>query len=158
MNRTIEVRLETLVARPPEEVWAFVSDFEHLPDWLDEFRSVIKESDGPPAEGSVFCYTLEPGNRSGTLRLAEWVPGERLAWDGPPLGWRVGAARPSGYFEVARAGEGATRFISCYRPELQGAMVLLAPVMKRWLRRQRTIDSDRLKALLERTRSERPPE
>jgi hypothetical protein len=36
----------------------------------------------------------------------EWEPGHRLVWDGPPLRWHVGAARPRGYFEVAHVGQG----------------------------------------------------
>ncbi len=151
MSATIEVRLETLVGQPPEQVWDYVSDLKRLPDWLEEFRAVVQESEGPVGEGTVFRYTIDPGNRASTLWLTEWVPGSRLAWDGPPLGWLVGAARPRGYFEVLDAGEGQTWFISCYRPELQGGMILFAPLMKRWLRRQRRIDGDRLKALLETT-------
>jgi len=156
MRRTIEVQIEVLIVRPSEEVWAFVSDLQRLPQWLEEFCVVVKQSEGPVGEGTVFRYTIEPGDRSSTFEIVEWEPGHRLVWDGPPLRWHVGAARPRGYFEVADVGQGRTRLVSCYRPELQGAMVLLAPAMKRWLRRQRRIDSDRLKTLLERPRSENP--
>jgi uncharacterized protein YndB with AHSA1/START domain len=158
MSRPIEVEVQTLIARPSEEVWAFVSDLELLPDWLEEFSAVAKQSEGPVGQGTSFRYTLEPGQRSSTLQIVEWEPGHRLAWDGPPLKWHGGAGRPRGYFEVTDAGEGRARLVSCYQPVLTGTMALLAPVMKRWLRRQRRIDSDRLKALLERTSSEKPSE
>lgn len=151
--RTIEVEVEVLIARPSEEVWAFVSDAERLPDWLGEFRTVVKQSDGPIGEGTVFRYTLEPGDRSGTYQIVEWEPGRRLAWDGPPLKWHGGAARPRGYFEVTDAGEGRARLVSCYQPVLTGTMALLAPVMKRRLRKQRLTDSARVKTLLETSRS-----
>ena len=118
MSRTIEVKIEMLIARPPEEVWAFVSDFERLPEWLEEFGAVIRQSQGPTGEGTVYRYTLEPGERSSILEIVGWEPGRRLAWDGPPLKSRGGGARPRGYFEVTDAGEGQTRFISCYRPAL----------------------------------------
>jgi uncharacterized protein YndB with AHSA1/START domain len=150
MSRPIEVEVQTLIARPPEEVWAFVSDFERLPEWLGEFRAVVKQSEGPVAEGTVFRYTIEPGQRSSTLQIVEWEPGRRLAWDGPPLKCHGGAGRPRGYFEVTDAGEGRARLVSCYQPVLTGTMALLAPVMKRWLRKQRATDTARLKALLER--------
>jgi uncharacterized protein YndB with AHSA1/START domain len=153
MSRTIEVKIEVLIARASEDVWAFVSDFERLPEWLEEFRTVVKLSEGPVAEGTVFRYTIEPGQRSSTLQIVEWEPGRRLAWDGPPLKWHGGAGRPRGYFEVTDAGEGHTRFLSCYQPVLTGTMALLAPVMKRWLRKQRLTDSARLKTLLETSRS-----
>ncbi len=149
MRRTVEVKVEVQIARASEEVWALVSDLERLPEWLGEFCAVVKLSDGPLGEGTVFRYTLEPGDRSSTLQIVEWEPGRRLSWDGPPLKWHGGAGRPRGYFEVTNAGEGHTRFISCYQPVLTGTMGLLAPVMKRWLRKQRLTDSARLKTLLE---------
>ena len=149
MRRTIEVQIEVLIARPAEDVWAFVSDFERLPEWLEEFHAVVKLSDGSVGEGTVFRYTLDPGDRSSTLQIVEWNQGRRLAWDGPPLKWHGGAARPRGYTEVTDAGEGRARVVSCYRPVLTGTMALLAPAMKRWLRKQRLTDSARLKTLLE---------
>jgi uncharacterized membrane protein len=148
-GKAIEVRVETVIERTPEEVWSFVSDFERLPEWLEEFQAVVKETHGPVGEGTVFRYTIDPHNRSSTLRLVEWVQGTRLAWDGPALGMRVGAARPRGFHEVSDAGHGRSRLVSTYRPELQGAAVLLAPFVKRWLRNQRQADAARLKAILE---------
>jgi uncharacterized protein YndB with AHSA1/START domain len=150
MSRTIEVKIEMVIARPSEEVWAFVSDLERLPEWLEEFGAVMRQSEGPTGTGTVFRYTLEPGARSSILEIVEWEPDRRLAWDGPPLKSRGGGARPRGYFEVTDAPAGQTRFISCYRPVLTGTMSLLAPVIRRWLRKQRPTDTARLKALLER--------
>jgi uncharacterized protein YndB with AHSA1/START domain len=150
MSRTLEVKIEMLIARPSEEVWAFVSDLERLPEWLEEFGAVTRESQGPTGEGTVFRYILEPGERSSILEIVGWEPGRRLAWDGPPLKSRGGGARPRGYFEVIDAGEGHTRFISCYQPMLTGTMSLLAPLIKRWLRKHRSTDTARLRALLER--------
>src|SRR3954447_22130239 len=115
-GKTIEVRVETLIERTSEEVWSFVSDFERLPERLEEFQAVVKETDGPVGEGTVFRYTIDPGNRSSTLRLIEWVPGTRLAWDGPALAMRVGAGRPRGFHEVSDAGQGRSRLVTTYRP------------------------------------------
>jgi uncharacterized protein YndB with AHSA1/START domain len=152
MRRAIEVEVEVQIARAREDVWAFVSDPGRLAEWLGEFREVVKESDGPIGEGTVLRYTIDPGERSGTMRFVEWEPGRRLAWDGPPLQWHGGAARPRGSFDVIDAGEGHTRLVCCFQPVLTGSMALLAPVMKRWLRRQRTTDIARLKTLLESSR------
>jgi uncharacterized protein YndB with AHSA1/START domain len=153
MQRTIEVQLEVQIGRPAEEVWAFLSDFERVPEWLEEFHTAVKQSHGPIGQGTVFHYTIEPGQRSSTLQIVGWEPGRRLAWDGPPLKWHGGAARPRGYFEVTDTGAGYTRLVSCYQPVLTGTMALLAPVMKRWLRKQRLRDTARLKTLLETSRS-----
>jgi uncharacterized protein YndB with AHSA1/START domain len=149
MRTSVDVEIVVEIARPPEEVWAFVSDAERLPEWLEEFRAVTKESGGPVGKGSVFRYTLEPGDRSGTAEWAEWDPGKRLAWDGPPLKRRGGGVRSRGSFEVIPSGPTRTRFVARYRPELTGTAMLLRPVLLRWLRRQRREDSQRLKELLE---------
>jgi uncharacterized protein YndB with AHSA1/START domain len=149
MRRVIEVEVEVQIGRAREDVWAFVSDPQHLPKWLEEFREVAKQSDGPVGEGTVFGYTIDPGGRSATMRLLEFEPGRRMAWDGPPLKWYGGAAAPRGYFEVTDAGQERTRLVCCFAPVLTGTMALLAPYMKRWLRKQRTTDAARLKELLE---------
>ena len=43
--------------------------------------------------GSVVRYTIR-GDRSGTFEILEWDPGRKVVWDGPPLRWAGGAARP----------------------------------------------------------------
>jgi uncharacterized protein YndB with AHSA1/START domain len=142
-----EIAIE--IERPPEEVWAFVSNFELLPEWLEEFEAIVKESDGPVGRGTIFRYTLSPGSRSAALEVVDWQPGRRVAWDGPPLRSRGGGARPRGYHEVTAAGGGRSRLLSRYQPQLTGTLALLRPAIKRWLRRQRAADARRLKQLLE---------
>ncbi len=44
--RTLDVAIETKIDRPANEVWAFVSTLERLPEWLDELEAVVKESEG----------------------------------------------------------------------------------------------------------------
>jgi hypothetical protein len=62
---------------------------------------------------------------------------------------RLGGARPRGSFEVVELASARYRFVSRYQPELSGGLVLLSPMLVRWLRRQRTADTQRLKDLLE---------
>lgn len=146
---SLDVEIAVEIERRSEEVWTFVTNFERLPEWLEEFEAVVKESDGPIARGTVFRYTLSPGNRSATLEVVDWQPGRRVAWDGPPLRSRGGGARPRGFHEVTTAGEGRTRLVSRFQPELSGTLALMRPAIKRWLRRQRAADAQRLKRLLE---------
>ena len=42
--------------------------------------------------------------------------------------------------------------MSRYQPELTGTLALMRPILKRWLRKQRTADTERLKQLLESNR------
>jgi hypothetical protein len=57
--------------------------------------------------------------------------------------------RPRGFHEVTAAGEGRARLVSRYQPELTGTLALMRPALKRWLRRHRAADAQRLKQLLE---------
>jgi uncharacterized protein YndB with AHSA1/START domain len=149
LRTSIEVIIEVEIARPRLAVWSFISDPERAPRWLGEFESARTESEGPTGVGTVVHYTVAPGHRSGTFEIVEWDPGHRLAWDGPPLAWGGGAARPRGSLEVVDAGERHTLFTGRYQPELSGMQVLLKPYLKRWLRRRRVADGQTLKALLE---------
>jgi uncharacterized protein YndB with AHSA1/START domain len=149
ITTSVDVEVATEIDRPLEEVWAFVSSAERLPEWLDEFEAVVKESDGPVGKGTVFRYTIAPGHRSSIYEVVDWEPKRRLAWDGPPLPWRGGAARPRGFFELSEVGVGRTRFVSRYQPELSGTMALMRPILMRMLRRQRIADTRHLKQLLE---------
>lgn len=149
MNASLDVEIALDIARPPDEVWRFVSDAERLSEWLTEMEGVVKVSDGPVGEGTVFRYTVQPGHRSGTVEYVEWEPPRRLAWDGPPLGSRGGAARPRGSFEVSESGDGGTRLVSRYQPELTGLLAVLRSPLRRWLRKTRQGDTQRLKELLE---------
>ena len=148
MKTGIDLTVEVEIGRPQAEVWSFVADSERLPEWLGEFEAAQEESDGPPGLGSVVRYTIT-GNRSGTFEIVEWDPPRRLAWDGPPLRWAGGAARPRGSHELTEAGEGRTLLVSRYQPELTGTQALLQPYLKRWLRRRRLEDVQTLKALIE---------
>jgi uncharacterized protein YndB with AHSA1/START domain len=149
MRTSIEVIVEVEIERPRPAVWSFVSDAERLPEWLGEFEAAHEESDGPTGVGTVVRYTLKSGHRSGTFEIVEWDPPRRMAWDGRPLRWAGGAARPRGSHTLAETGEGRTSLVSRYQPELTGTQVLLGPYLKRWLRRQRLADMQTLKASLE---------
>jgi uncharacterized protein YndB with AHSA1/START domain len=149
LRTTIEVVVEVEIDRPPSAVWSFINDVERVPEWIGELSETRQESDGPPRIGTIVGYTTEPGGRSGTWEIVEWDPPRRVAWDGPPLRWAFGAARPRGSHVLAQAGAGRTLLVSHYRPELTGFQVLLRPYLKRWLRRERLASGQALKALVE---------
>ena len=148
MKTSLEVVVEVEIGRPRPEVWSFLADTERLPEWLGEFEAAHEESDGPPGLGAVVRYTIT-GRRSGTFEIVEWDPPRRFAWDGPPLRWAGGAARPRGSHELTEVGEGRTLLVTRYQPELTGTQVLLRRYLKRWLRRRRREDAQTLKALIE---------
>ncbi len=136
------------IARRRDAVWAFIADVERIPEWIGEFEEAYEESDGPTAVGTVVHYTVA-GGRSGTWQTIEWDPPHRVAWDGPPLPWAGGGARPRGSHTLSDVGEGRTLLVSRYEPELTGTLALMRPYLKWWLRRQRCRDAQTLKAALE---------
>jgi uncharacterized membrane protein len=72
-SRDEEIAVE--IERPAEDVWAFVSNAENLPQWLEEFEAVVKESDGPIAGDRLSlhpCAGTQIGNDRGG-RLAAWA-------------------------------------------------------------------------------------
>lgn len=149
LRTSIELTVEIEIERPPSEVWSVLSDAERLPEWFAEFEEARQESAGPSGLGTVIRYTLRTGHRSGTFEIVEWDPPRRLAWDGPPLRWAGGGARPRGSHALAQAGDGRTLVVSRYHPELSGTQVLLRPYLKRWLRRERHASARALKAMVE---------
>jgi len=148
LKTNIEVTVEVEIDQPIQAVWSYLSDTERIPEWIREFKEAHEEPNGPTGVGTVVHYTVE-GDRSGTFELVEWVPPHRLAWDGPPLPWAGGGARPRGSHDLTKGGEGRTLLVSRYEPELIGTLVLMRPYLKWWLRRQRRKDAQTLKALLE---------
>jgi Polyketide cyclase / dehydrase and lipid transport len=151
VKTTVDVEVSTVVERSAGEVWAMVSDATRLPEWLAEFKEVGKESDGAIGEGAVSRYTLGPGpgERSGLLSWVEWDPPRRLAWDGPPLCRASAAPGRAGHSRFSNSPRIGARFVSRCRPELSGGLMLLRPMLARWLKRQRRSDTQRLKTILE---------
>jgi uncharacterized protein YndB with AHSA1/START domain len=148
LKTSIGVTVKVKIARPAQAVWSYITDTERTPEWIGEFIEAREESEEPTGVGTVVHYTVE-GDRSGTLKVVEWTPPHRMAWDGPPLPWAGGGARPRGSHTLAEVDEGCTLVVSRYEPELIGTLVLLRPYLKWWLRRQRRKDAQTLKAVLE---------
>jgi polyketide cyclase/dehydrase/lipid transport protein len=69
LRTSLDEEVAVEIERPSEEVWAFVSDFERLPEWLEEFEAVVKKSDGPVGRGTVYRYTLSPATARRPWRL-----------------------------------------------------------------------------------------
>jgi uncharacterized protein YndB with AHSA1/START domain len=148
VRTSIEVTVEVEIERPRSAAWSYISDTRWIPEWVGEFKEARELSDGPTGVGTVVRYTLE-GERSGTWEIVEWDPPRRVAWDGPPLPWAGGGARPRGSHTLTEAGESRTRLVSRYEPELSGTLILMWPYLKLWLRRQRQKDAQTLKSILE---------
>jgi uncharacterized membrane protein len=144
----VGVSVEATVARPPEEVFPVVADGERLPEWMKDFERVEQLSDGAPRLGTEYRYKFKRSPES-TFEWAEFEPGRRVAWDGPPLKTGPGSMRPRGGIDVEPAAEGSLVRVTL-DPLPGGAMKVVLPLMRRAMRHGATENLSRLKAMLER--------
>jgi len=139
-RRTIEI------ARPPEDVFAFVTDLDNLPRWQPTVREV--RWDGELHEGAEFEETREMLGR----RARSWL---EVAVLDPPreLSIRVveGPIPLTVRHLLEPTGEG-TRLTLEAEGEAGGLMRLAAPIAERAAARQASQDLELLKRLVEETR------
>jgi len=131
------------IARPPADVFDFLTDLDNLRRWQPTVREV--EWDAPLAEGAAFDETRELLGRRvrSRLEVTALEPGREFSIrvvDGPvPLTVR---------HLLEPAGSG-TRLTLEAEGEPGGLMRLAAPLAERAAARQATQDLERLKRLLE---------
>jgi uncharacterized protein YndB with AHSA1/START domain len=146
----VDVTVETDIRRPAVEVFNYLADGEHMPDWMDEFDIVIQTSSGPASKGTTYKYRMRRGSES-TFEWSEFEPGRKLAWRGPPIKGTLGSLAPNGSYTLTER-DGSTHVAARFRPELGGAMKLARPLVARSLRRVFRGDFERLRKILEESR------
>jgi uncharacterized protein YndB with AHSA1/START domain len=134
------------IDRPPEEVFAYVADPEHLPEWSGIVQEVRKEGQGQPREGDRFTTAAKfLGRRFET-------PMEVVAHE-PPR--RHSDRSTGGPFEqeytfiVEETEGGGTRLTQVAEGEPGGFFRLVGPLLEMAGRRQFRADLETLKDLLE---------
>ena len=150
---TVDVQVETTIARPPAEVAAYAGDPTNAPDWYVNIKSVRWETAPPVAVGSRMDFVAQFLGRqiAYSYEVAELVPGERLVMrtaDGP---------FPMETTYTWEPVEGGTQMRLRNRGNPSGFGRLTAPLLERAMRRATTKDLARLKALLERRSELCPP-
>lgn len=132
---------EVEIERAPDEVYAFLSDPENLPQWQHEVLEVRRESDTRFTEVRTFI-----GRRmESTIEVTKAEPGREFAI-------RAGAGPV--HFAVRHlldpAGEGKTRLRVLGESEGAGGLFKLGGrLLRRAVQRRAREDFDRLKELLE---------
>ncbi len=141
----VDVTVETVIARPVDEVAAYAADPTHAPEWYVNIRSVEWQTPPPVAVGSRMDFVAHfLGRRIAyTYEVVELVPGERLVMataQGPfPM-------RTTYTWEPVAGG---TRMTLTNTGEPSGFARVAAPVMERAMRRATSKDLARLAAILE---------
>jgi uncharacterized membrane protein len=147
MAGEVDVRTETVIRRPPDEVAAFAGDPGNAPQWYSNIRSVQWLTPPPVAVGSrmAFVATFLGRRLEYTYEVVALEPGRRLVMrtaDGPfPMettyGWEP-------------TDDGGTRMTLRNRGRPSGFARVTAPAMSAAMRRANTADLARIKELLER--------
>jgi hypothetical protein len=143
---TVDVQVETTIARTPSDVAAYAGDPSNAPEWYANIKSVEWQTPPPVAEGSRMDFVAQfLGRRlSYTYEVVALVPNEKLVMrtaDGP---------FPMETTYLWEPVEGGTRMTLRNRGNPSGFAQLTKPLMERAMRRATTKDLARLKSLLER--------
>jgi uncharacterized protein YndB with AHSA1/START domain len=136
------------ISRRPEDVFSYVTDFSHLPEWQESTVSVRPVGDAPLAVGSKVVVTRRIGRRevATTSEVTELDPPR--SWrldgiDGPVRGHVKGAIEP------LAGGEGS-RMTMSLDFEAHGIGKLLVPLVVRpHVRKEMPRNEQKLKGLLE---------
>jgi uncharacterized protein YndB with AHSA1/START domain len=143
---TVDVRVETTIARTPSEVAAYAGDPTHAPEWYVNIRSVEWQTPPPAAVGSRMDFVARFLGRqiAYTYEIVELVPGHRLVMrtaDGP---------FPMETTYTWEQVEGGTRMSLRNQGDPTGFAHLTGPLIARAMRRAMTRDLANLKAMMER--------
>lgn len=137
------------ISRPPEDVFSYVTDPSHLPEWQESALSVRREGDAPLAVGSRLVVTRRAAGReqAATTEVAELNPPRSWGFrglDGPVRAIERGTIEPLDDGKRSRVTI-ALDF------EAYGIGKLLLPLVVRpAARSQLPRNGQKLKALLER--------
>lgn len=141
----VDVTVETVIARPVDQVAAYAADPTHAPEWYVNIRSVEWQTPPPVAVGSRMDFVAHfLGRRIAyTYEVVELVPGKRLVM-----------ATAQGPFPMRTTYTwdpvaGGTRMTLTNTGEPSGFTRVAAPVMERAMRRATSKDLARLAAILE---------
>lgn len=111
------------INRPVDEVFAYVSDLEHTPEWNWAISETRKTSAGPVAVGTTYRQTRSvPSRATEELEITALQANELLEVTG------VLASLPAHLSYQFHRTAGGTRIVNNIKIEPQGALRLLAPV------------------------------
>jgi uncharacterized protein YndB with AHSA1/START domain len=144
----IDFTIETDIARPVAEVFAYVTDPSKLASWQTNTVSVVIEPDGPVAVGTRL---REVHRAPGGKRIASLVEVVELDTD-KSFRLRMVEGSPPVHADMSFAdtGEAATRMAFRLRGQPSGLMRLLEPLLATGLKRQFAEHCATLKRVLER--------
>lgn len=133
---------QTTIARPAEDVFAFVADPRNDPKWHTDVLEAHRNDEGPVGAGTTYAVRFKPfmGQSEGTITVREYAPPKRVVMDG-----KMGSMAPTVTLTVEPNGAGS-RFTRHVQIPARGLLRILAPLMGPMVRKE----ADRFLANLKR--------
>lgn len=132
------------LALPVEEVFAYLSDLEHTPEWNWAITETKKMTPGPTSVGTRYRQTRTvPQTGTEDLEVVGLEPNRRIDIRGTLAQFPAHLS-----YQVENAGEG-TRLINTLQLEPQGALRLVGPLVGARIKRAVADNLGQLKTLLE---------
>ena len=143
----ILVETTLTIARPPAEVFAFVSDMTNAPRWQTGLHEVHRLTPGPLRVGTEHDFVRRFAGRrvASRNRFVAFDPGRFVAFEFPQ-----GSVTGRGSYRVEPDEHGGSLLTGRVELEPKGVMRLAQPVLARVLRRDVRRDDQALRTLLER--------
>lgn len=142
----VDVRVETLIARPVDEVSAYAGDPSRAPEWYANISSVEWRTPSPMRVGSRIAFVAHfLGRRlEYVYEIVELEPGRRLVMqtDGRPFPMRT-------TYEWERVDDDRTRMVLRNTGQPKGFAAIGARPMAAAMRGAMTKDLARIRTLLE---------
>ncbi|MGA8245589.1 MAG: SRPBCC family protein [Nocardioides sp.] len=136
------------IGRRPEEVFAYLSHLEHLPEWNYALETTTKVTPGPVGVGSRYHQVRTiPVRREESLQVVEYDEGRRLTVEGSLDAFRA-------RLEYVLLPQGvATVLTNTVDLVASGPLRLVAPVATRQIRSAVAANLEVLRQILERDAS-----
>lgn len=131
------------IARPPEDVWRFLSDVSNDTRWRTGVTSARMISDPPYGAGSTGLHVVR-GIGDWPWTITEWDEPRIMAWDVTGSMFRVSHAS----YGINAEGAGSRVTVET-RLKPSVLMRVLMLIMKRTMRRQTASDLEKLKEILD---------
>ena len=142
----VDVKVSGTVRATPEDVFAFLADFENWPRWQSDMQSTeLVEGQGGQV-GAVYHYVSKAMGQTfdSTVRIVRANAPREITFEGE---W-AGMMRPSGRYLVEPAPEGARVTLNPH-PEARGFGKLMAPLMGMMIKRYNREHLDELRRAVE---------
>lgn len=140
-----QVNVSVMIARPPEDVFAFISDFSKNALWQSGVQKAWFTSDGPLREGSTYTQLSRFLGRDieFNFRIIRYEPGRLVEFE------TVSGTFPVHIIRQVEPVPAGTRVTAIIEGDAGGVFKLFAPLLDFMTKRQIQGDYKRLKALLE---------